>query len=89
MKRGRTRIYLCALTAVGLLLLLSNPSFAQCPLCRLALDSSKEGAAMARGLDVAILVLLVPPVTIFCAIFGIAKKSRKAEDDDLDGDSGK
>ncbi len=32
---------------------------------------------MGRGLNLGILVLLIPPVTIFCSIFFLALKHRK------------
>lgn len=45
---------------------------AQCALCR-----SSVPQALAKNLNIAVIVLLVPPVTIFSAIFYIAFKNRK------------
>ena len=53
------------------------PASAQCPLCRLAIENSSQAALMSRGLNLAIVVLLIPPVTIFCSIFFLAFKQRK------------
>jgi hypothetical protein len=52
------------------------PVDAQCAMCRAAFD--KTGAAqMAKSLNQGIIVLLIPPVAIFCAIFITAIKRRK------------
>lgn len=54
------------------------PALAQCPLCKLAVEGSSQAAAMGRGLNLGILVLLIPPVTIFCSIFFLAFKHHKS-----------
>jgi hypothetical protein len=54
------------------------PALAQCPLCRLAVEDSPQGKMMAQGLNLGILVLLIPPVTVFCSIFFLAFKYRRA-----------
>jgi hypothetical protein len=59
------------------------PAAAQCPLCRSALQDA--GDKTARTMNLAILVLLIPPVSIFCTIFVVAYKRRNGgdgEDDD-------
>ncbi|MBV9211264.1 MAG: hypothetical protein JOZ52_11570 [Acidobacteria bacterium] len=66
-----------ALALVAALGLWCAPALAQCPLCRLAVEDSAQGKTMARGLNLGILVLLVPPVTVFCSIFILAFKHRK------------
>lgn len=58
------------------------PALAQCPLCRLAVEDSAQGKTMARGLNIGILVLLVPPVTVFCSIFILAIKHRKPHENE-------
>jgi heme/copper-type cytochrome/quinol oxidase subunit 2 len=58
------------------------PARAQCPLCRTAVQQS--GDQTARTMNLAILVLLVPPVSIFCTIFVVAYKKRKGDDEDDD-----
>lgn len=59
------------------LLLDTSAAFAQCALCKTALDGA--GAATARTMNLAILVLLVPPVTIFCSVFFVAFKLHKKQ----------
>ena len=56
------------------------PAAAQCPLCRSALEKGDERTA--RTMNLAILVLLVPPVTIFCSIFAVAYRKRRGDEDD-------
>ena len=51
---------------------------AQCALCRAGLE--KAGEQTARTLNLGIVVLLIPPVAIFCTIFVAAY--RKAKDDE-------
>ncbi len=57
---------------------------AQCPLCRSAVQQA--GDTTARTMNLAILVLLIPPVSIFCTIFAVAYRRRNGgggeEDDD-------
>jgi hypothetical protein len=58
-------VALCALTV-------SDSAFAQCALCRAGVTQ-----AFAKNLNLAILVLFVPPVTMFLAIFFVAFRNRK------------
>lgn len=53
-------------------LIFSGDAAAQCALCR-----SSVPQALAKNLNIAVIVLLAPPVTIFSAIFYIAFKNRK------------
>jgi heme/copper-type cytochrome/quinol oxidase subunit 2 len=52
---------------------------AQCPLCRTAVQQA--GDQTARTMNLAILVLLIPPVSIFCTIFAVAYRKRKGGGD--------
>jgi heme/copper-type cytochrome/quinol oxidase subunit 2 len=54
-------------------------ALAQCPLCRSAVEQA--GDQTARTINLAIVVLLVPPVSIFCAIFAVAYKKSKGGDE--------
>jgi hypothetical protein len=45
----------------------------QCAMCRASLAGSNN-ATFIRNLNIGVLVLLVPPVTIFCSIFVILKR---------------
>jgi len=67
-----TRIFTIALIIAACALLLATDAAAQCALCR-----SSVPQALAKNLNIAVFVLLVPPVTIFSAIFYIAFKNRK------------
>jgi hypothetical protein len=58
-------VALCALSV-------SDSALAQCAMCRAGLPQ-----AFARNLNLAIVVLFVPPVTMFAAIFFVAFRNRK------------
>ena len=66
---------LIVLAAVAVLLLASSATEAQCSMCRAALTSSSD-ARLIRNFNLGVLVLLVPPVSIFCSIFIILKRHR-------------
>jgi hypothetical protein len=71
------RLTLLAALAAGASALCAPSAEAQCALCRTALQGASE--ATARTMNLGILVLLVPPVAIFCAIF-VALKRKDGED---------
>jgi hypothetical protein len=80
-RRKKLFILLAAALALAALSLLQPAgALAQCPMCRTALD--RGSAAAARTLNIGIVVLLVPPVAIFCSIFAVAYKRVKGEGDD-------
>jgi hypothetical protein len=56
----------------GCIFLFVGDAAAQCALCR-----SSVPQALAKNFNIAVIVLLAPPVTIFSAIFYIAFKNRK------------
>ena len=75
---GRARaVIFTALVSACAFFFSSGSALAQCALCRTALQDS--GEATARTLNLGILVLLVPPVAIFCTIFAVAYKKGKGE----------
>lgn len=75
---GRARaVIFTSLVFVCAFLFSAGGAFAQCALCRTALQDS--GEATARTLNLGILVLLVPPVAIFCTIFAVAYRRGKGE----------
>ena len=78
-------VLLCIAAAIGVLLVASTAS-AQCAMCRAALAGSNN-AFFIRNFNIGVLVLLVPPVTMFCSIF-VALKRYHREDQRAD-DSGK
>jgi heme/copper-type cytochrome/quinol oxidase subunit 2 len=72
-----------AVLVLGALAAAPVPAPAQCPLCRSAVQQADDKTA--RTMNLAILVLLIPPVSIFCTIFAVAyRKRRGGEDDDTD-----
>jgi hypothetical protein len=54
-------------------LLIASAASAQCAMCRAALAGSNN-AFFIRNFNIGVLVLLVPPVTMFCAIFVVLKR---------------
>ncbi|MDQ3803355.1 MAG: hypothetical protein M3416_05815 [Acidobacteriota bacterium] len=66
---------LIAALALAAAALCAGEAQAQCALCRTALQDA--GETTARAMNLGILVLLVPPVAIFCAIFAVAYKKGK------------
>jgi hypothetical protein len=74
MKNSRTKLILMALVAGLLLALWCAPAFSQCAMCRAA----ASGGALGRNPNTAIMVLLIPPVVLFCAIFIVAYRYRMA-----------
>jgi hypothetical protein len=82
----RRAIKISLLTAsTGLaLLFMSLPAAAQCALCKTAIAGSPDAGRLSQSLNFAVLILLIPPVLIFCGIFVLAyryRKSRTAEPD--------
>jgi len=71
------------LFVIGALLALvlgaADPSFAQCAMCKAAIESSTDVAAASKGLNLAALVLLIPPVTIFAGLFGVFYRYRNVQ----------
>jgi len=48
---------------------------AQCSMCRASLTNASN-TRLVRGMNLGVLVLLVPPVTIFCSIFVVLRRNR-------------
>lgn len=57
------------------LLLLAVPADAQCSMCRAALSGSNN-ARFLKYFNIGVLVMLIPPVTIFCSIFILLRRHR-------------
>jgi hypothetical protein len=66
--------------ALGIIMLGAQSSFAQCAMCKAAIEASSDAAAASRGLNLAALVLLIPPVTIFAGLFGFFYRLRNAQE---------
>lgn len=80
--RGRRFLFYTAALATfaAVILLLPADALAQCPLCRAGLMNA--GDKTAYTMNLAIVVLLIPPVSIFCTIFAVAYRKLKREGED-------
>lgn len=76
-----TRILICLALLAIISLVLSDhlAASAQCSMCRASLAGSNN-ASFIRNLNIGVLVLLIPPVTIFCSIFIVLKRRGSADD---------
>jgi uncharacterized BrkB/YihY/UPF0761 family membrane protein len=52
------------------------PALAQCPMCRASVEGSPEAAAATSQWNIAVLVLLVPPVAMFVGMFVLIYRYR-------------
>ena len=64
-----------AVAAALLLALCSESTLAQCAMCRASLAGN---STFVKHMNLGVLVLLVPPVSIFCTIFILAFRHRKS-----------
>jgi hypothetical protein len=69
------RVMLIALLLASVYALFSESALAQCVMCRASLSGNSN---FVRYLNIGTIVLLVPPVSIFCAIFFLAFRNRKS-----------
>ncbi len=69
------RYVLMALVIALAFTLLAESTMAQCVMCRASLGNN---SVFMRNLNIGVLVLLVPPVSIFCTIFILAIRHRRA-----------
>jgi hypothetical protein len=72
--RGLHTLLIVGLVA-AVVFLLAVPADAQCSMCRAALNGSNN-ARFIKYFNVGVLVMLIPPVTIFCSIFIVLRKYR-------------
>ena len=75
----QTRVVFIAVAAIVAVFILSSSAFGQCSMCRTALTSANN-ASFVRNFNIGVLVLLVPPVTIFCSIFVVLKRYKNSDD---------
>jgi hypothetical protein len=75
----KLRLLLIVCAAAILTLALFAPAAAQCAMCR---ASVQNNAVFVRGLNLGVLVLLTPPIAIFCSIFIIAYRHRQGGNGD-------
>jgi len=75
MKSNWWRVLVLVVAAVAVVLLANGYADAQCSMCRTALTSASN-TKFIRNFNIGVLVLLAPPVAIFCSIFVVLKKYR-------------
>ena len=73
--RGWRLLWLVVLAAGIVLLFTGVDVEAQCSMCRASL-TNPTNARLVRGLNIGVLVLLIPPVSIFCSIFVLLRRHR-------------
>ncbi|HYV83914.1 MAG TPA: hypothetical protein VE931_10385 [Pyrinomonadaceae bacterium] len=69
------RVLVLVVLAVAVLLLANTYADAQCSMCRASL-TSVTNSRFIRNFNIGVLVLLIPPVSIFCSIFIVLRKYR-------------
>jgi heme/copper-type cytochrome/quinol oxidase subunit 2 len=80
-KAGQITFVLAATLALAALAAAwPETALAQCPLCRSAL--SNAGDQTARTMNAAIIVLLIPPVSIFCTILAVVYRKARSDGED-------
>ena len=77
---SKSRSGLLIMAATMVVLVLSTATFGQCSMCRAALAGSNN-AFFIRNFNIGVLVLLLPPVTIFCSIFVVLRRYKTSDDD--------
>ena len=75
MRFSPSQFLVLVLLAVGVVLLANGYADAQCSMCRSALTSATNPRFI-RNFNIGVLVLLAPPVAIFCSIFVVLRKYR-------------
>jgi hypothetical protein len=76
MNSSWVRVLVLVVFAVAIVLLANTYADAQCSMCRAALTSATNSRFI-RNFNIGVLVLLVPPVSIFCSIFVVLLKNRR------------
>ena len=78
MKLSWQRVLVLTFMAAAVLLLANTYAEAQCSMCRASL-TSVTNSRFIRNFNIGVLVLLVPPVSIFCTIFVVLRKYRATD----------
>lgn len=77
MKLFRVLVLICAvilIVAAG-----CEPSLAQCAMCGASVQNSADAEAASKTLDLAAMILLVPPVAMFAGLFGVFYRFRNVQ----------
>ena len=75
MNSSLRRVLILVVFAVAVVLLAHTYADAQCSMCRASL-TSVTNSRFIRNFNIGVLVLLIPPVSIFCSIFIVLRKYR-------------
>ena len=75
MSNHRLAKFIVALLLITIMFAISGSVDAQCAMCKAVLTSSNNSSFI-RNFNIGVLVLLIPPVTIFCSIFVVLRKHR-------------
>ena len=78
MKWSWQRILVLVCMAAAIVLLAHTYAEAQCSMCRASL-TSVTNSKFIRNFNIGVLVLLIPPVSIFCTIFIVLRKYRATD----------
>lgn len=78
LKASTALVVLAVVAAV--LFVAAQPTLAQCAMCKEAIENSTDAAAASKGLNLAALVLLIPPVSIFAGLFGVFYRLRNVQE---------
>ena len=73
MSSSLRRVLVLVVFAAAVVLLAHTYADAQCSMCRASL-TSVTNSRFIRNFNIGVLVLLIPPVSIFCSIFIVLKK---------------
>jgi len=68
------RVLILVVFAAAVVLLAHTYADAQCSMCRASLTS--VNSRFMRNFNIGVLVLLIPPVSIFCSLFIVLRKYR-------------
>ena len=75
------RVLVLVVFAVAVVLLANTYADAQCSMCRASL-TSVTNSRFIRNFNIGVLVLLIPPVSIFCSIFVVLRKYKTTDNTD-------
>lgn len=64
------------LLVLVIVVILVEPNFAQCAMCKTTLENAAGAKQAANTMNLAILVLFIPPVALFVGIFGLIYRYR-------------
>jgi hypothetical protein len=78
MQSSWRRALVLIVLAVAVVLLANTYAEAQCSMCRASL-TSVTNSRFIRNFNIGVLVLLIPPVSIFCSIFILLKRNGAAD----------